>query len=99
MFVYRTHVAEQIIWAYHLKERLIKWVRYGISCFYIAIIKYHDQNQLTEELILAYSCRELDVDGEDILTGFKRLEEQKTESFVFMLSSLSCQQFYSVTVY
>lgn len=63
LFTCHTHVAEQIIRAYHLKERLIKWVRCGISCFYIAVIKYHDQNQLEEGLILAYSSRELDVDG------------------------------------
>lgn len=67
LFTCHTHVAEQIIWAYHLKERLIKWVRCGISCFYIAVIEYHDQNQLKEGLILAYSSRELDVDREDIL--------------------------------
>lgn len=52
-----THVAEQIIRACHLKERLIKWVRCDISFFYIAVIKYHDQNQLEEGLIVADSSR------------------------------------------
>lgn len=38
---------------------------------------------------MAYSPRELDVDGEDILW-----QALKKQSFTFMLSSLSCQQFH-----
>lgn len=73
----------------HVKERLIKWVRCGIRCFYVAVIKYHDLKQLKEEFILAYRCGELDVDGENILwQALKDCRRTKNRNFTFMLAIL-----------
>lgn len=55
-----------------------------------------DQKQLKEKCIVPYSSRELGVGGEDVLwKALKACSKAKAQSFTRVLSSPSCQQFYS----